>query len=612
MEVVEPVNPKAYQIADEYQLGTVQSEYRDNTHLGWLSVMLLLFLGILFLYLAYLNLQPSSPDTTGDLPTWFNSLGHDLQAFAFILLGTLLLIGGMAGIYTRIKDLVQGEMHVYVCSKGFIIARKRITEVVRWEDIEKIQKRFVYSKPHKHKKQGVLDRLPIVSYTIHTKSDTGHTFLEEPGVIIEDGLTAYLLPQALTIYQAEKPLKFDWLTLTIQGIQLNTTPTEETRHIKRSWRWYPIRERIVAWLDRKQALGGTCTTTGEQFLPWSKLTMLWIDESTNTLIICRRNEGQHWAIVPLNHVTNVELCLALIKYVVSNKPKHSLDAIVSSRNDALSGQSTSLEMYQVRNAYQLGTLIETYKTRTTRSGKIFLGITLPFLLLVTGIIISLLVSLLSTFNDPFSLSPLSIALTIGFPLLLLIGEFTPLFFILYTHDTLVTPIRRKIVVYLHTDGIVYCEGRQQQIISWKQIKLVQRQTTKIWKKVHHFYMLQLTNNSTIVLKMIIANVQELGDTVEHEVTKQQFPQFLADYETGKRISFPGLCLTQQYIYNSHEKLPWNYVGEIKVNQEQLIIKERDASEDWLSLPISLFPNLCVLEELLKHIQHEQGLDTQLL
>jgi hypothetical protein len=76
--------------------------------------------------------------------------------------------------------------------------------------------------------------------------------------------------------------------------------------------------------------------------------------------------------------------------------------------------------------------------------------------------------------------------------------------------------------------------------------------------------------------------------------------------------------TVQDEYRDNTHLGWLsvmlllFLGEIKVNQEQLIIKERDASGDWLSLPISLFPNLCVLEELLKHIQHKQGRDTQLL
>ncbi|MBA2394035.1 MAG: hypothetical protein H0V70_15000 [Ktedonobacteraceae bacterium] len=82
--------------------------------------------------------------------------------------------------------------------------------------------------------------------------------------------------------------------------------------------------------------------------------------------------------------------------------------------------------------------------------------------------------------------------------------------------------------------------------------------------------------------------------------------------------YSGFCywsrafLTHQYIYNSLEKLPWDQVGEIKADQEKLTIKEKDASGDWLSLPISLFPNVCVMEELLRHIKQEQGLDTQLL
>lgn len=612
MKVVETFNPKAYQIADEGQLGAVQCEYRDDTHISWGYTALLLFLGILFLSITYLLLQPSSSASTGSWFDWFYTLIHNVQSLCFILVSVLMFIGGLAGIYQRCRDFVQGEKHIYICSQGFIVARKRITEVVRWEDIEQIQQRFVYSQPGKHKKPGVLDGLPTVSYTIQIQGNTGHIFPEELGATIEQKMTAYLLPQTIAAYQAEKPLNFGWLTLTTQGIQLNTTPMEKPRRSKRSWEWYSIWKHIIIWLERKQALSGTSTTTGEQFLPWSRLTMLWIDESKSTLIICRRNERQHWAIIPLNHITNPELCLALIRHVVSNIVKGNPDAIVKSKIDTHNNQTTSLERYQVSDAYQLGALVASYQARTARSGKIFLWISIPFLLLVTGILVWVSVSLLADFNDPFFFSPPLIALTIGLSLLFLIVEFSPIFFTLYTHDTLATPMRRKICVDLHTDGIVYREGSQQQIIAWQQIKFVQRQTAKIWSKLHRFYMLQLNNHSTIILRMIIADVQELGDAIEHEVTKQQLPQMLVDYGTGKQIIFPCLCITHHYIYNSVEKLPWDQIDEIKANQEKLIIKEKSASGDWLSLPISLFPNVRVMEELLRHIKQEQGLDTQLL
>jgi hypothetical protein len=609
MEVVEPINSKAYQIADECQLGAAQSEYRDDTQIGWWVVTLFLFLGVLFLYIAYLGLQPASSASTGDVPDWLNFLEHSIQALSLILFGTLMLIGGLVSIYLRIKDFVQGAMHVYVCSQGFIIARKRVIEIVRWENIEKIQRRFVYSPPGKNKKAGTLDKLPAASYAIQTKSDTGHAFPEEPGASIEHHMTVYLLPQTIAAYQAEKPLNFGWLTLTAQGIQLDTTPLEELRHSKRSGEWYSIWKRIVAWLERRQALSGTSTKTGELFTPWSKLKMLWIDESKSTLIICRKNEQQHWAIIPLSRVTNVALCMALIQYIQKEKKP---GAVVGSRNGAMSDQPASLEIRQVNDAFQLGALVGTYRTCATRPGKIFLGTMLPFLLLIVSIITWLLISLLSTFNDPFFFSPLSLALIIGFSLLFLTLELSVLFFALYTHDALVTPIRRKIFVDLHVDGIVYREGRRQQIISWQQIKFVQRQTTKAWKKLHSFYALHLQNKSTLVLKMIIADVQELGMAVEHAVIKQQFPLLLADYEAGQQIIFPGLCITQQYIYSSSEKLPWDQIGKIEVNQEKLIIKERDTSEDWLSLPISLLPNLCILEELLRYSKQEQKLDTHLM
>src|SRR5450631_1485834 len=124
--------------------------------------------------------------------------------------------------------------------------------------------------------------------------------------------------------------------------------------------------------------------------------------------------------------------------------------------------------------YQLGPLVATYQTQTTRAGKLtFWGIGLFSLLLVGGFIGFSMWLILSDINNPF-FSPFFFVSMIGF----LIVACMLIFFILWwrfrVHTSLATPIRRKIVVSLYERGFVYHEGRKLQAATWEQIRFVER------------------------------------------------------------------------------------------------------------------------------------------
>jgi len=207
----------------------------------------------------------------------------------------------------------------------------------------------------------------------------------------------------------------------------------------------------------------------------------------------------------------------------------------------------------------------------------------------------------SAIGNPF-FSPIMIAL----PAVVFLVVVSVLFFIFRYDDRIVTPVRRKIVVLLYTDGFIYHEGRKKQIITWEQIRFIQRLVVKQRKTYQYSYKLKLNDGTELTLKAIIANVQKLGEAIERAITKRMFPQILADYEANKPIVFPGLCLNQHYVSKSDEKLSWNEVEEIAIGPEKLVVKERGITKAWLSAPISQFPNVCVLEALMKDIWTAPG------
>lgn len=269
-------------------------------------------------------------------------------------------------------------------------------------------------------------------------------------------------------------------------------------------------------------------------------------------------------------------------------------------------------LLQAQETEQLGAFIETYQTRTTRSGYLFFWFFILMLLLMYGFIIWLFTFLFNGDNLLFS-SLFYTIIGIILPMLGPIILFLSFYLTLRDHDVLVTPIRRKITISLYTGGFIYREGREKKVVPWSRIRLVQRQVSLLRKKQRCFYTVKLHNTDTLVsLPMIVADVELLGNAIEKEMVKQLLPEVLAEYQAGKNIVFPGLCITQQYVCNSEEKLYWSQLSEIRVNKEQLIIKEKESLHNWLAVSVSQIPNLCVLEALLKHIKQEQELAVQLV
>lgn len=265
-------------------------------------------------------------------------------------------------------------------------------------------------------------------------------------------------------------------------------------------------------------------------------------------------------------------------------------------------QSLLLETHE---EYLLGSPQQTYQTQVTLTGTIFFAITMILLLLI-----EVLAMYAIFFADPFfTFSWWTIAFSIAILFLLFI--FLPLlFFIAWRYqDIVVTPIRHKITVSLYTNGLLYAEGRKRQSILWEQISSVQRLGARSKKKPGN-YQLTLHDGSEVLLKNIIVNVYELASAIESTITERDFPRMWTRYSAGKPVILPGLCLNQHGISNSEEKLAWSEVEQITISQNQLQVKERGIAKDWLKALISQFPNVCVLETLLEHIQHEKGFQLQ--
>jgi len=268
-------------------------------------------------------------------------------------------------------------------------------------------------------------------------------------------------------------------------------------------------------------------------------------------------------------------------------------------NEPVAIQQFLSDASQFQEADAPGTFVKAYRTRVTRPGLVAFCLITPLLLLAEAIFIYLFVF---QFSDPILPFSLTEGITAVFFVLVVP---VAVFWTLRDHDLLVTPIRRKIVVSLYTGGFIYSEGRKRQVVTWEQVRFIQRFTTKQAKTHPGGYKLKLRDAPDITLKSIISEVQELGAAVERAILQRLLPQAQADYAANKPITFPGLCFNQHVISKSEEQLPWQMVEAITLGSERLVIKAQGTKKDWMSAPIVQFPNVCVLEALLQHICEEK-------
>lgn len=301
MKILQHPSPKAERLLSEAGLGQAKAEYTDQMLQAGLLAFIFLPLGLLFVALVFPSLlAPSYPTSENWFERWGNLLPTLMWGSCFFLMGLLCIV-------LLAVALFRGQQRVYLGEKGFLSAHRRLDMVARWEEIQEIRRRLLFSKG----KTNNVQRVTFAStYTIVSTEGKTCSIASDPGPAIEQAVTASQLPQALENYGAGKMLSFGWLELNHEGFHLHPEAFAEKRSTTPTKR--------AGGIIPSPKLLGTCIESGEHSLPWEHLACYWIDESRSTLVLSKKGVRKHWAIVPLYQVPNSALCLALIEHALSN------------------------------------------------------------------------------------------------------------------------------------------------------------------------------------------------------------------------------------------------------------------------------------------------------
>lgn len=153
---------------------------------------------------------------------------------------------------------------------------------------------------------------------------------------------------------------------------------------------------------------------------------------------------------------------------------------------------------------------------------------------------------------------------------------------------------RNLRMVVCTEGLLRLWNNEAESMRWDEIR-------ELWRDRQGNYSFSGDDGTRFIINHVFRHADELGATIEEEVTRRLLPQVLAMYQRGEPIRFGQVQVSQQGISTGGDLLPWDRVGEVQMHGGLLVIKRQGTALNGLYVPIKSTPNLCVLEALIDSI-----------
>jgi hypothetical protein len=176
--------------------------------------------------------------------------------------------------------------------------------------------------------------------------------------------------------------------------------------------------------------------------------------------------------------------------------------------------------------------------------------------------------------------------------------------------------------YEFTDGMILAKGSQLNVLRWDQIAAIWqaarrqgyygglagfavRAAMRNSSNVITTYTIQRYDGSKITMSTSQAqNLQNLGTTIQHEVSRLHGPQATAAFDAGQVVPFGPLSLSRQGIQSNRGILPFNQLASVNAVSGRLVFKQGPKASTWTSVPASQIPNLTVFMDLINYARRQ--------
>lgn len=245
-------------------------------------------------------------------------------------------------------------------------------------------------------------------------------------------------------------------------------------------------------------------------------------------------------------------------------------------------------MQATTDTFSLGTQVAEYKPRSRRN---VLNIFFGFILSVAG-----------GFGILYGAASASVSSDDRPPVMILAG-----FVLLVGWVMIESWLRsRGLSVQVFADGLVRSQYGKSVVVRWDEIAGVWQAITKhyyngIYTGTTHAYTVQKADGTQTKFNDTLKNVEELGNTIQQEVTKRLLPRAAATYNNGGTVSFGKLAISPMGLSWGDKSLPWAEIQGVQVNKGVLSVKKQGKWLKWANIPVATIPNLLVALTLIDRI-----------
>jgi hypothetical protein len=145
-----------------------------------------------------------------------------------------------------------------------------------------------------------------------------------------------------------------------------------------------------------------------------------------------------------------------------------------------------------------------------------------------------------------------------------------------------------------SEGLLRLWNEEAESIRWDEIR-------ELWRDRQGHYAFSRADGTRFIINHVVRHADELGATIEEEVTWRLLPPALLRYHRGEPVRFGPVQVSRQGISSGGDILPWDSVGDVQVQGGLLAITRQETAPGGLYVSIKSTPNLCVLEALIATI-----------
>jgi hypothetical protein len=168
-------------------------------------------------------------------------------------------------------------------------------------------------------------------------------------------------------------------------------------------------------------------------------------------------------------------------------------------------------------------------------------------------------------------------------------------------------IHPRLRIFVYQNGLIYAKGKAE-VLRWDQME-------RIWKDLEverkgsfsvRAYTVRRSDDTLFVFTGELKDVETLGRLIEKEITRRLLPRALAAYHAGGLVVFDEVVVSGYGIgvRPGRKLLLWDEFERISVDETKLALYKKGMNAAWTVLKVASIPNVCVLKELIPHVERE--------